>query len=95
MGGELRRELFLTVKESLHNVVKHAEARNVWLDMELGAAILLTIHDDGQGFDTAAMKSAGNGLRSMRHRIERVKGKLRIESGEGTAVSIMVPLTAI
>jgi signal transduction histidine kinase/streptogramin lyase len=95
VGGELRRELFLTVKESLHNVVKHAEARNVWLDMELGAAILLTIHDDGQGFDTAAMKSAGNGLRSMRHRIERVKGKLRIESGEGTAVSIMVPLTAI
>ncbi len=95
VGGELRREFFLTVKESLHNVVKHAEAKNVWLDMELGAAITLTIHDDGKGFDTAAMENAGNGLRSIRHRIGRVKGKLKIESGKGTSVSIMVPLTTI
>ena len=91
VGGEVRRQLFLTVKESLHNVVKHAEARNVRLDIALASSIRLTICDDGKGFDMG-MKKMGNGLRSMEHRIEQVSGKLTIDCRNGTSLSIMVPL---
>lgn len=94
ISGEMRRQIFLTVKESLHNVVKHAEARNVRLRVQIGAVITIIIQDDGKGFEIDEMKNKGNGLRNMEQRIKNVNGKLIIENKTGTLLNITVPLPA-
>jgi signal transduction histidine kinase/ligand-binding sensor domain-containing protein len=91
ISGEMRRHIFLTIKECLHNVVKHAGAKNVELVVQLDSIITITIHDDGKGFDAAEMGTAGNGLRNMEQRIETVKGKLFIENENGTLLKIILP----
>jgi signal transduction histidine kinase/ligand-binding sensor domain-containing protein len=101
ISGEMRRHIFLTVKESLHNVVKHAGAKNVQLRVELDTYITISIQDDGKGFAVAEMKNAGNGLRNMEQRMKNVNGKLVIVRGDsfsekkaGTLVKIVVPFPA-
>ena len=47
VSGEIRRNIFLTVKEALHNVVKHSQANNVWIDIKPGKNLIITIKDDG------------------------------------------------
>jgi len=91
ISGEMRRHIFLTIKECLHNVVKHAGAKNVELAAQLGSFITITIHDDGKGFDAVEMNTAGNGLRNMDQRIKTVNGKLFIGNEKGTFVKITVP----
>jgi len=51
----VRRELYLVVKEGIHNIVKHARARRVTLEAELeGDLLVITLTDDGVGFDPLA-----------------------------------------
>jgi signal transduction histidine kinase/ligand-binding sensor domain-containing protein len=91
ISGEMRRHIFLTAKESLHNIVKHAEAKNIRLLVQLDDAIIITIQDDGKGFPMNEMKNSGNGLRSMEQRIKNVNGTLVIESKAGTTLKITIP----
>jgi signal transduction histidine kinase/ligand-binding sensor domain-containing protein len=94
LGADLRREVFLVCKESLHNVVRHAQARRV--DVRLArddSALVLTVGDDGRGFDPAA-PADGHGLASMRRRAGALGGRLEIVSapGRGTMLTLAVPL---
>lgn len=92
ISGEMRRHIFLTVKECLHNIVKHAEAKNVELQVKLDAFMTICIQDDGKGFTITEMMHEGNGLRNMKQRIKNVNGKLVFENGVGTSVKIVVPI---
>ncbi len=85
------------VQESLHNVVKHSEAKNVQVEMT-GAdeELRLTVRDDGIGFDIQEWKAAkGLGLVSMRERIDSIGGEFAIDStpGVGTSIRARVHLT--
>jgi len=51
IAGEIRRNIFLSVKECLHNIVKHAGATCVSFSVELSNMIQITIHDNGKGID--------------------------------------------
>jgi signal transduction histidine kinase/ligand-binding sensor domain-containing protein len=93
LGADLRREVFLVCKESLHNVVRHAQARHV--DVRLAqrdGALVLAVEDDGRGYDPAA-STAGNGLASMRRRARALGGRLEVVSsaGRGTLLKLVVP----
>lgn len=95
MRAEVRHELFLLVKEALHNTVKHAHATGVCLQMRVEAgALSLVIRDDGVGFDPGARGEAGNGLASMRRRAAKLGGTVLIRStpGNGTQIGVQVPL---
>jgi signal transduction histidine kinase/ligand-binding sensor domain-containing protein len=94
ISGEMRRHIFLTVKESLHNIIKHAAAKNILLDVRLDDAITITIQDDGKGFDWVKMRNSGNGLRSMEQRIKNVNGTILIENKNGTTLKITIPFPA-
>ena len=88
-----RREVFLIVKEALHNVVKHAHARAVRITLTQEDGMLcITVKDDGHGFEQG--RAFGNGLRNMRQRAERIAGTLDVQSGKGlgTAVRLHAPL---
>ena len=94
VGVEVRRQVYLIFKETLHNVVRHSGARSV--DVKLGRAgdtLILVVGDDGRGFDPG-VKSHGHGLASMAARAAALGGSIEIESspGRGTAVRIAAKL---
>lgn len=91
------RNIFLVVKESVHNILKHADAHQVDVQFLLDTQTLqLVVKDDGKGFDPTASKK-GNGLRTMQDRIRAVGGSYLLESvpGDGTCVTIEVPLASL
>lgn len=91
VSGEIRRNVFLTVKESLHNVVKHANAKKVTIGVNVGKGLSVTISDDGTGL-TEKEESDGNGLRNMKKRIESVNGTFAILNTNGVTISMVIPL---
>jgi signal transduction histidine kinase/ligand-binding sensor domain-containing protein len=95
LNPDLRRNLFLCIKEALNNIVKHANASTVELKIKLlKNALLLEIRDNGAGFDTNDNKALSNGLINMSRRMEEVNGKLSVISspGSGTSLSFNVPV---
>ncbi len=74
--------MYLALKEALHNVVKHSEATEVWLRLEIKANVLiLIVEDNGRGFETNAIsKTGGDGLTNLRHRMEEIHGKFEQHS---------------
>jgi signal transduction histidine kinase/ligand-binding sensor domain-containing protein len=90
VSGELRRNVFLTIKESLHNVVKHAAAKNVVIYFNTDKNLQVSIKDNGAGF--TAKNEDGNGLRNMKKRIESIGGTFEILNAEGVTVKMDIPL---
>ena len=91
----LRRNVFLVVKESLHNVVKHSAATEVSISVRCRDGNLeILISDNGKGFVLNDRLGTGNGLSSMNKRIADVGGTLRIDSmpGRGTLVAVQATL---
>ena len=80
VSGEFRRNIYLTVKESLHNIVKHAQATEVFLTIEISRWLTIKIKDNGIGLDKAIPSEFGNGLISMRNRMKELSGSFEIES---------------
>ncbi|WP_241266333.1 GAF domain-containing sensor histidine kinase, partial [Streptomyces boncukensis] len=88
--------LLRVAQEALHNALRHADASRVEVALvRHGTGTLLTVTDDGAGFDPGAVRSAGRhlGLVSMRDRANGVGGTLTVtsEPGKGTAVEMEVP----
>ncbi len=87
--------LFRVAQEALNNVVRHAKASSV--DVELaskGSGLQLRIRDNGRGFDPAnGHEHPSLGLASMRERVRLLHGKLDVDSrpGGGTTVLAWVP----
>jgi signal transduction histidine kinase len=78
------------VVEASWNAVKHAQARNLWLETRrVGSVVIVRVRDDGHGFD-AADPPPGLGLRFMRRRAEEVGAELDVISapGRGTTVQL-------
>lgn len=89
--SNLRREVFLIFKESINNIVKHANAKNVWTEVDVvGGKLTVTIRDDGTGFDpdSADVKEKGNGLASMRRRTIAIGGDFHLTSKPGGPTEI-------
>ncbi|MEP6752925.1 MAG: GAF domain-containing sensor histidine kinase [Candidatus Dormiibacterota bacterium] len=81
-------------REALSNVTRHAEAKHAALRLErAGKTVVLTIEDDGVGFD-ARGDASGNGLRNMRERVTAIGGTLRLSSkaGKGTKLRFTFPV---
>lgn len=94
---ESRREIFLIFKEALNNIVKYASCNYVEFTLrKQGAKFILTIKDDGKGFEKSAGGSLvrGNGLKNMKKRAENIQGNISIDStvGVGTSITLSVPL---
>ncbi|VAW69891.1 hypothetical protein MNBD_GAMMA09-3820 [hydrothermal vent metagenome] len=87
--------LYRIVQECLTNISKHAQAKNVSIELLKNAgSILLTVTDDGVGFDMPiAHKRLG--LIGMRERVNSLGGSMTLNSvrGKGVAIAISVPLT--
>lgn len=90
------RNIVLFVKETLNNISKHAQATQVLIQItELHSLLKIQISDNGRGFNSANTELPGNGLRSLRKRIEQLNGKFELKSENGTTVYMEVPLNPI
>ncbi|HRG81851.1 MAG TPA: ATP-binding protein, partial [Chitinophagaceae bacterium] len=90
-----RRNIFLTVKESLHNIARHANCTRIDISItEEPGAFTLLIQDNGQGFDNRNTRLFGNGLKNMEIRISQAGGTYQISStpGNGTVTEIRMPV---
>jgi two-component system NarL family sensor kinase len=79
------------LRESLSNIAKHSGAAKVTVQMQgLAGVLLLTVQDDGCGFDPTALEesTARVGLRSMRSRLELLGGELTVDSRRGGPTTI-------
>ena len=95
LSVDMRRDIYLIFKEAINNAARHADCSRVQVDLQFqGTHLILSVVDDGGGFD-AAVDTDGNGLVSMRRRAERLGARFDISSrpGEGTAVRLEVPQT--
>ncbi len=94
---EVRHNVFLAFKEAVNNVVKHAQASEVWIRLRLEPGrFTLSIEDNGHGpggLDSKAARTR-NGLRNMRRRMEDLNGEFSIGPGSqgGTQVHLAVPI---
>jgi signal transduction histidine kinase len=92
---DLKEAIYRVVSEALHNIVKHARATQVSIDVHDrndGCEIVIT--DDGMGFDPAVRRPASFGLRVMRERMTALGGDVIIDStlGGGTRVNVRAPI---
>ena len=81
-------------REALSNVSRHAQAATCRVSLYRAQdATVLEVDDDGRGFDPARATGAGQGLRNLRERAERLGGRTEIHStpGEGTKVQVTIP----
>jgi len=95
LNSDLRREFFLVFKESINNVIRHAECDQVEITFEaVGNGLLLQVRDNGKGFQPPKSDGHGHGLASMQERARRLGGRLEVYSvpGEGTIVRLTAPL---
>jgi two-component system, NarL family, sensor kinase len=87
---------FRIIQEALNNILKHSKATEVKLDLHYNKEqILITIADNGIGFDLHAAKSRkGTGLNNMKKRAETFNGNLEINTspGNGTTLLIIIPI---
>lgn len=97
--AKLEPAIFRLVQESLNNVAKHAEARRVWVKLALVQTgnthhLVLTVRDDGRGFEPDAPAGSGLGLKQMQQRVEAVGGTFNVSSasGQGTTITARLPV---
>jgi signal transduction histidine kinase/ligand-binding sensor domain-containing protein len=89
VSTEERHNLFMAVKEALNNILKHAGATEVRIGLSvIGSRLSMTIVDNGRGFVPERPPHTGNGLQTMKERLDRIGGQLVLESkpGEGTRI---------
>jgi signal transduction histidine kinase len=96
LDADQENALFRIAQESLTNVVRHAEAKRVVVEVRYAPELIeLQVRDDGKGFDDGIEFDSGihAGLDGMRQRAQGLSGSVRIESkaGEGTNVLVMLP----
>jgi signal transduction histidine kinase len=88
---------FRLVQESLSNIAKHAQARQVTVDVGVQDGMAaIRVGDDGIGFDPARLALGSHGLVGMRYRVQAEGGQLHIDAapGAGTRVQALLPLAA-
>ncbi len=91
LPGAVAGELLRVVQEALSNVARHSQATSVQVSLtQEQEQILMSIADNGCGFDPTMASSQSVGLQSMRERLEEIGGTFQLESraGQGTRVTV-------
>ena len=93
VNGELRRNIFLCVKEALNNIMKHAKATEASLTFSIyDNKLIVEIKDNGIGINNAQNNKFGNGLSTMKERLAKFGSSLEIEPTNGTKLVFKISL---
>jgi PAS domain S-box-containing protein len=92
---DLKLNIYRVIQEGISNILKHAKANTVSIDIRAGKKNLeVVLVDDGKGFSAASAKSKGIGISNIRNRIESFNGTVTIQSapGQGCRIELNVPV---
>jgi signal transduction histidine kinase len=95
VSSRARHNLSMAAREAMHNVIKHACASQVTVQVDYdGGVLLVSLQDDGCGFQMGSEVDGGHGLGNMRRRLEEIGGGCSIDSvlGAGTTVVFRAPI---
>ena len=92
LSGDKRRNIFLCVKETLNNALKHSHASEMKIDIEVKRVLKIKLADNGIGLDKEKLRQFGNGLKNIARRMERIGGSFSIENNNGTVTTLTLPL---
>jgi two-component system NarL family sensor kinase len=95
VSQQYRRNIYLTVKEAIHNIIRHAEATAAAISVTFTHELEIVIRDNGKGFVPAAGRRFGNGMKNMQERMAQVGGTFTILPGEGAMIRLTAPLKGI
>lgn len=92
LSPEIRRDLWMLLKEALTNSIKHSDCSELkFIALYDGHQMRIVIKDNGKGFDNTG-KFSGNGLGNMKRRAENLKAGLNIISGTGEGTTIVLTI---
>jgi len=95
LSEEQRRNIFLAVKESCNNILKHANCTRASISLKLRHNMLtICIKDNGAGFDMKEVGVFSNGLQNIRNRMDQISASCQIVSAknEGTGITLSIPV---
>jgi len=92
LTGDKRRNIFLCVKETLNNMLKHAGATELTIDILTDGILTIGIHDNGKGINLQKIRQFGNGLQNIKRRMESIGGGFEIKNNNGTETILTLPL---
>ena len=97
LEGAVEINLYRIIQELVSNILKHAKASEITIQLnKVNNELLLMVEDNGRGFDpSVASQQKGMGLRNIESRVSTLGGRLSIDSGRGrgTTTTIEIPLT--
>ena len=84
ISSEVRRQVFLIFKEALHNIVKHAHTKRVFIQIQVNEKMIILIRDFGHGFryEEGKEQRIGNGMKTMQERTRKLNGNMKIKSNQ-------------
>lgn len=92
IGPVTKREIFLILKEGLTNIMKHACCQRAGVVLDLrGRELTLRVWDNGRGFDPDGIHQ-GNGIRNLRTRVARLRGRLTLMSAPEQGTDILLAI---
>jgi len=92
LSGDKRRNIFLCVKETLNNMLKHSKASEITIHIIANGILQIAIHDNGIGIDLQNIRQFGNGLQNIDRRMKSIGGDFKIEKNNGTQSVLTLPL---
>jgi len=92
ISGDKRRNVFLCVKETLNNVLKHSKASRININIEVNHKLEIKIADNGVGIEQEKIRRFGNGLKNIERRMKGIGGRYSISNNNGTETNLELPL---
>ena len=92
LTGDKRRNIFLCIKETLNNTLKHSKAKTVKIDFGIDKSLVIKITDNGVGIDMQNIRQFGNGLKNIARRMDSIGGTYQIKNDHGTITILTLPL---
>jgi signal transduction histidine kinase len=91
LNGHTRRNIYLSVKEAMHNIIKHSDADKIDVTILCDHRILIRIADNGRGIDLSQQKTMGNGIKNIQRRMQQMGAKLTIKNEQGLVLIFEIP----
>ena len=92
ISGDKRRNIFLSVKETLTNALKHSQASEIVIDIGINQSLKIRIADNGIGIDVNKLRQFGNGIQNIRRRMATIGGDVQITNEKGAVTTLTLPL---
>jgi len=91
--GEFRKNVFLVIKETLNNILKHSKATEVTITLtKVQGGLSLYVQDNGMGINLEKVRRFGNGLKNMKKRMDEMNIQFSIENNNGTLITLHYPM---